>query len=714
MMRKLISIILLIVLITYWRWVFNWYIISYGDWSFFFLDAQKEFLNFPFGWINSGLGDVGVAVLPMYPANVLWGILAFVTNFSLSERLLYFFPAIFFGSFGSFFLIRKILKSNIGSFIGFFVFSYNTYFLIGDTGHLTLMAAFALAPWALLLFMKTLEEKKLEKAVLTGLVFFIVSFYEIRAFYILAWVCFFYFLWYTFIIDQISWKTVFRNGLSAFFPIALVVLLNLYWIIGLMKLGAITDNVIFDRGLFGNSFMNIEEALTLFHPFWTGGASAIFRVQSIPLHFFLIPIFAFVGLWLNRKSKNVLFFGCISLFGILLSKQVGAPFEELYLWLYTHFPGFNAFRESSKFYFLIALGYSVLIGSFVSWIWNHWTEKGATTYAKYALTAIIAVLFLWNTKPILTGEFGTLFVPRHVPQDYLIVKDFILEQPEEFRTLWVPTSSRWSIYLNSKSKANLIDLVQSVWQSLSRTNNASLPTENRITSILKSPFANSLLDISSMRYVIIPLQDTENDDDFFKDYGDRQFFIDELDQLSYLQRIDIGTKDVIVYENENARPHIYSTKEKETIYGDIPFSKVEYQSVNPTQYSVSLKNISAPVYVNFSESYHPDWKLRAGDFQWFDVLTKKDYFLPDTDHSQNDAKLNSFLIDPAYIRQHLSKDQYRENPDGSIDVDLTLYFKPQSYFYFGLIISGTTLVGCLGYLGYAGIRSYRRRKNGSV
>ncbi len=49
---------------------------------------------------------------------------------------------------------------------------------------------------------------------------------------------------------------------------------------------------------------------------------------------------------------------------------------------------------------------------------------------------------------------------------------------------------------------------------------------------------------------------------------------------------------------------------------------------------------------------------------------------------------------------------YKENPDGSIDIELTLYFKPQSYFYLGIIISGTTLILCLGYLGYV---FYRKR-----
>jgi hypothetical protein len=33
----------------------------------------------------------------------------------------------------------------------------------------------------------------------------------------------------------------------------------------------------------------------------------------------------------------------------------------------------------------------------------------------------------------------------------------------------------------------------------------------------------------------------------------------------------------------------------------------------------------------------------------------------------------------------------------------TIYFRPQSYFYLGLIISGTTLLSCLGYLVWAWI-----------
>jgi ABC-type uncharacterized transport system fused permease/ATPase subunit len=75
---------------------------------------------------------------------------------------------------------------------------------------------------------------------------------------------------------------------------------------------------------------------------------------------------------------------------------------------------------------------------------------------------------------------------------------------------------------------------------------------------------------------------------------------------------------------------------------------------------------------------------------------------------------NQWTIDPNYIKQNFDKSYYKENPDGSIDVELTLYFKPQSYFYLGLIISGTTLLGCFTYLGYDLVKRRKRRKEVAV
>ena len=47
------------------------------------------------------------------------------------------------------------------------------------------------------------------------------------------------------------------------------------------------------------------------------------------------------------------------------------------------------------------------------------------------------------------------------------------------------------------------------------------------------------------------------------------------------------------------------------------------------------------------------------------------------------------------------------NSDGSYDIEMVIEFFPQRWFYLGLLISGATFLGCIGYLG---LDFFRRRK----
>jgi len=710
-MKKSIAFLFFISTMVYWRWFFFQDIFTHGDWGFFFKATQNELFTLPHIWENTGIGSIAISSITSFPINLLWGLLSKEQSFAMSEKIIYFIPIVGFSTFGSWILIRSLTKSNIGAILGSLVFIYNSYFLIGQTGHLTLMAAFAISPLALLFFIKTIEEKSLKQSLITGLLFFVMSFYEIRAFYIFAWICFFYFLLHTFLVNKFEWRNM-RNiiisSIFALIPMLIVVILNCYWILGLSSLGLIANNEIFSRDLFGNSFMNIIQSFTLFHPFWTGGAYYSFVVQPIPNYFSLIPIFAFFGLFLKRKDIVILFFGFISLLGILLSKQVSSPFTTLYAWLYSHLPGFNAFREASKFYYIIALGYSVLIGSFVDYIWQKLNKNSSQKYLKYTLTLLIAGIFLWNTKPLITGEIGTLFVPRHIPNDYVILKDYILKQPDFFRTLWFPTDSRWSIYTGSHPKVSVVATIESSWLEFNRGNEIGLTEQKRITKIINNSLSNQLFDNSSIKYVIVPIQDISNDDDFFKYYGNRKNFIEVLNNVPYLHKISINTKELVVYENYKYRPHIYTTQQNESILNEVSYTQASSIFKNPTEYTISLKKVMEPRYINFSETFHPDWKMRVGEFNWFKVLVEKNYFIADKYHTESDAKLNSFYINPAIMCKSYT---CKKNTDGSYDMNLTVYFRPQSYMYFGLIISGSTLAACLTYLAYSGIKKLKKKKN---
>ncbi|MCZ7355903.1 MAG: hypothetical protein O8C66_09035 [Candidatus Methanoperedens sp.] len=144
---------------------------------------------------------------------------------------------------------------------------------------------------------------------------------------------------------------------------------------------------------------------------------------------------------------------------------------------------------------------------------------------------------------------------------------------------------------------------------------------------------------------------------------------------------------------------------------------ITFQEINPTKYKVHV-NTSKPFVLVFSESYDPQWKAYIEDknsepndiiksyentkvkeakhdmkFTPSDVsyLFKKS--LPDENHFMANGYANSWYIDS----QELSMGE---------NFTVVLYFKPQSYFYIGLVISGITFISVVGYC----IWNWRRNK----
>jgi hypothetical protein len=220
-----------------------------------------------------------------------------------------------------------------------------------------------------------------------------------------------------------------------------------------------------------------------------------------------------------------------------------------------------------------------------------------------------------------------------------------------------------------------------------------------------------LLEYTSVKYVVVPIIDTNNDDNFFQYYRQnntqtsselRDEYIENLDKLDFLEKIDIGTQELVIYRNKNYVSKIFYDFDDEN-------KELVFNRYSLTHYTLPLQNITEKTDIVFSETYSSDWKIQIGTFNWINTFTNKNILLSDNNHTRK-YNVNVFTIDPEYIKANFDKSMYKENPDGSIDVELTLYFKPQSYFYLGIIISGTTLILCLGYLGYT---FYHKRKKNS-
>lgn len=695
-----VIVILVLNIVAYHRWFFGNNILTSGDWGYAYPESIRELFVIPQTWTaNSNIGSINLG-LTFAPKFILNGLLAkFNVSTQLNSQITYLWPIVIFSALGYFFLGKKVVGSNIAGFFSSIFFSFNVITIAIRSGHLTIASAHALVPFVLLSLIKTFENKKVKDAIFTGILCYLVSFNEVRIFYLIAWIIGLLFLYDTFIIG-IWRKNLMRNIFLTTIVFGLAGLLNFYWMIAFANISYEPSSgfSFLGRQIFGSGNYNILNSFTAWNIWWTGGKQAS-AVQSIPLYFWLIPLTSIIGLFFNRKNKLVVFFGLITLIGLFLGKQEAIPFTKVYSWLYHYLPGFSAFREASKFYIFILTGYSILIGSFADWIWNHKTK--ILSLMRYPILISIFLFLIINAKPLVTGEIGSIFVPRYIPSEYLVLKNFLLSEPEYFKTMWIPTTSRWGFFSDLHPSLNFVELINNDWDYIAQDyvrNHTRLTDQDvLLDTINKFQFAN-LLNISSVKYVVIPLIDKSNDDNFYDTYGSRAKYITALNNLNYLKKVNEDFKEILIYENIHYHPHLYFTDKVESLDENLPYSNITYKRINATQYKVEVKNLKYKAYLNFSERYHPDWKITPKKFNWWQSLIDKNYFISNNYHFSNGARMNSFAIDPGYIKSKFSKEDYVINADGSLDLYLTIYFKPQAYLDLGLIISVSTLIFGVGYI----------------
>ena len=117
------------------------------------------------------------------------------------------------------------------------------------------------------------------------------------------------------------------------------------------------------------SFAALENALSLLHPNWPENLFG--KTYFMKPEFLGLPILAYISLlFISTKEKTkeqkktvqyVLYFALLALIAAFLAKGANDPFGEIYLWMFTNIPGFGVFRDSTKWYVLIAISYSLLI-----------------------------------------------------------------------------------------------------------------------------------------------------------------------------------------------------------------------------------------------------------------------------------------------------------------------------------------------------------------
>ncbi len=638
--------------ISHWIWFAPNSTLTFRDWLIWPESATRELANSWGSWLS--FFDLGTPNIQIYflPFQATWGLL---TNhgftFDQAAKVTFLIPIVLLGFLSPYFLVLNQFKDKTTAFTCAIFYGTTTYFLLRQSAHIPIAFVVSLAPLLFLAYLKAIRGGSVLGAVLLGLLVSLGIAYELRVMLIIAFMIITHYV----IVERKSKSQL--KSFGAFFITA--ALLNAYWILPLILGGGGSDiSGVANRGLFGNGLFNLIHATALHESSWSGGyPNQEFKVIQVQWYLWLIPFIALLSLPnLKKITRQHIFFVGLLFVGLALTKQSASPFGSLYQLLYSKLPGFNLYREASKFYLVTAISYLFLLAYSLDWL-------STKSRIGYLLTsgAILAVGLI-NLYPLMTGSYGTLFTGRHIPSDYSAINQAINKQPEFFRTLWVPTSSRWGTFSTRHPRMSLVNMAQGNWGGFDLGRNPSVIPQTIVTPLV-GVNADSLLDAASVKYVIVPLRDTANDDDFFIDYGnDRQYYIHTLDQLPYLKKVDLGAKDVVVYENTGYKDKFYTSPADQ---------QITYQFVSPAKYNLELLADKDETLV-MSEAYNPRWKLLVGGKEIKAMSTKDG--------------LTSFTLSKAL------------NLTGKQSAQVV--FAPERFKSFGVVVSGISLILLLGYLFY--------------
>ncbi len=192
--------------------------------------------------------------------------------------------------------------------------------------------------------------------------------------------------------------------------------------------------------------------------------------------------------------------------------------------MFTHVPGFVMFRDPTKFYVCIAIGYSVLIPFVLQRI------------NKKILPVLFVIFWIFTIRAVFLGGVRGNFRPLQLPQEYVQLKNLLTADPVPSRTLWIPQQEKFAF----ESDVHPLLYADQLFPAASMSAIMKLAGTQDFMSILEG---------AGVRYVVVP-QDVERRlflTDYRFDAGERRALIESLQHTRLVQ--DSAFHSIAVFEN---------------------------------------------------------------------------------------------------------------------------------------------------------------------
>lgn len=440
-------------------------------------------------------------------------------------------------------------------------------------------------------------------------------------------------------------------------------------------------------------------------------------------------IILFLGIFNFKKNTNIwerkifivlLLAFITSLF--LFTINIG-PLFDFYLWL-GNIPGFVLFRNP---YDKFALGYGFIYAVLITYCLIVVARKYKKTDKKrfIILTTFSFAIFI-NALPIKDTIVSPLWTTKNIYKNITIPEEY-LDFMAKIKNTVTPSNNILSVpYGLSLYTVIKDDNSNNVYAGVSPV--VIFSGVNDISGYLSFNYApegvlfdkaivnrdyktlNEILYSHNINYVFL----TKNiPEEVKKSY---MFVPEVLKGQDKIFLLNTTSKQILTSSKGNYE--LYKTKKSNLqVTSDNSF----FKRINRVEYKILIKNVSHKQELLFNDSFHEGWRIYLQkdpgkfecatqveinqlktteckpDFSIFKLsdlrfLWEKPIF--ESSHKVNNNFSNKWTLDPSFIKENFNKEFYKQNNDGSIDLELTLYFMPQGYFYIGVLIT-TLTVGSL-------------------
>lgn len=661
-----LGILFLFIILIYHSW-FLFGLISAGDFWYYYPSMYPNFDIAFFAWNfekGNGFGMNSVlfqGVLTIFGLPILLLGILLKLPWEIIERIGFFYPFLIIGIFGTYFFHKSIFQKSNLWIITTLVFLFNTYILtVVSGGQMLIAISYALAPVVLYSFIKKIQSdneislmQRVRGIIVNGLLFGLAALIDLRIAYVLGIAIIIFYVTH-FVLNVTKGKSLIllKRGLfTVVFPMFISVLLNMYWVIQIFfkrgnPLGELGDAYSAVGSVKFFSFARLENSISLLHPNWPENLFG--KVYFMRPEFLLFPLLAFSAFLFIKKNKILgktqevlIYFGILSIIGAFLGKGANEPFGSIYILLFEYIPGMVMFRDSTKFYLLVALSFSILIPFFLYQLIDLFKKNRP-------LRLLIPFLFIafWaiTIRQALSSQMAGTLKQTQIPPSYHLFQTFLENDMQFYRTLWVPQVQRFGYFSPNHPPIVAEDFFK-------------IYSYDEFVKKLNLETTKDALRKMSIKYIVVPY---DSEGEIFLD--DRKYSDEIRTKLILgLSKIkgfhEVKTFDPIgVFEISGFKDHFW-VNDGEAV--------VNHSRVSPVEYNVEIMNAKKDDVLIFSEAFDPMWEARIDN----QVFRSNKYEL-----------FNSFILPK----------------DGTYK--FKVYYKMQDMVNFGITISITTLVISIGTL----------------